>query len=172
MREAVPSLITKISQHRPRIVCFVGKAIWLIVEAALKKDLAGGSEITKEGSPPEFLKKEEDLLKKEEDLLKKKEDLLKKEEDLLKKEEDLLKKEEDLLLTTPSKSPRRKKTPVQASRYGLQPYKFVYSDKEGLFRYEYMIHIKISQMSLSINSSRLKNHLDFWRETSRKLCFS
>ncbi|KAF8523411.1 uracil-DNA glycosylase-like protein [Gautieria morchelliformis] len=36
MKRSVPSLKVKIANHRPRIVCFVGKGIWVIVEAVFK----------------------------------------------------------------------------------------------------------------------------------------
>lgn len=47
MTESVPSLKAKIAKHRPRIVCFVGKGIWIIVEAVFRKQARNtGTEIT------------------------------------------------------------------------------------------------------------------------------
>ena len=39
MKESVPSLKAKIAKHRPRVVCFVGKGIWVIVEAVFRKEV-------------------------------------------------------------------------------------------------------------------------------------
>lgn len=39
MKQSVPSLIAKIANNRPLVVCFVGKIIWTIVEAVLKKQM-------------------------------------------------------------------------------------------------------------------------------------
>jgi len=36
MSRSVPALLAKLAQHRPRVVCFVGKCIWLAVERALR----------------------------------------------------------------------------------------------------------------------------------------
>ncbi|KAH9171552.1 uracil-DNA glycosylase-like protein, partial [Lactarius sanguifluus] len=36
MASSVPALLTKIARFRPRVVCFIGKGIWLHVERALK----------------------------------------------------------------------------------------------------------------------------------------
>ena len=35
MSDSVPVLLSKIKEHRPRIVCFVGKYIWTIFEKRL-----------------------------------------------------------------------------------------------------------------------------------------
>ena len=39
MKQSVPSLTAKIVNNRPLIVCFVGKGIWVIVEAVFKKQV-------------------------------------------------------------------------------------------------------------------------------------
>jgi hypothetical protein len=43
MRQSVPSLVAKIIRYRPHIICFVGKGMWLIVGAALKKQIRAGT---------------------------------------------------------------------------------------------------------------------------------
>ena len=51
MASSVPALLTKIARFRPRVVCFIGKGIWLHVERALNllKGGATGNQYT--GSP-------------------------------------------------------------------------------------------------------------------------
>ncbi|KAI9444042.1 hypothetical protein H4582DRAFT_1918883 [Lactarius indigo] len=43
MANSVPALLTKIARFRPRVVCFIGKGIWLHVERALKGGDATGN---------------------------------------------------------------------------------------------------------------------------------
>ncbi|KIJ27341.1 hypothetical protein M422DRAFT_271485, partial [Sphaerobolus stellatus SS14] len=90
------------------IVCFVGKGIWQIVEAAFKKKLLEGSLA---GASVDIRKLEDDILKGEGG--------------------------EEILPSTPTKrspSKRPSKSPAKSPRkpkadgYGLQPYKFVYAD--------------------------------------------
>ncbi|GJJ09149.1 hypothetical protein Clacol_003371 [Clathrus columnatus] len=37
MSQSVPALLDKIVQYKPRVLCFVGKGIWVKVDAAFKK---------------------------------------------------------------------------------------------------------------------------------------
>ncbi|KAH8100202.1 uracil-DNA glycosylase-like protein [Cristinia sonorae] len=52
MIDAVPSLLKKITKHRPRIVCFLGKAIWLIFAKEATK-LCGTKDEDTTKTPPE-----------------------------------------------------------------------------------------------------------------------
>ena len=118
MKDSVPDLMAKIIQGRSRIVCFVGKGIWLIIEAAMKKQILEFSGVPTGGFSliPRSIKKEEDLLdiKKEADPID------------IKKEDDLLdSKNEVLTVKSPSRKSSGKKQSVQFD-WGLQPYKFVY----------------------------------------------
>ncbi|KAF8520932.1 uracil-DNA glycosylase-like protein [Hysterangium stoloniferum] len=110
MKEAVPSLKAKILQHRPRIVCFVGKGIWLLVEAAFKKELTGRPENTiLDDVSLESMKDHKEM-----------------------KLEDF----SQSLRAISSKSPRRRKAAVQTPKYGLQSYKLVFSDTEDIPKHD------------------------------------
>jgi len=104
MRDSVPILSAKIIQNRPRIVCFVGKGIWLIVEAVFKKQIleASGTQV---GIQPLELSvvKEEDTSASQ------------------------------TVPATPIKSPRKNphKKAVNQFNWGLQSYKFVYDGPKG-----------------------------------------
>ncbi|KDQ53779.1 hypothetical protein JAAARDRAFT_72403 [Jaapia argillacea MUCL 33604] len=50
MKASVPQLLAKIKEYHPRIVCFVGKGMWDIVESVIKRSSNPGSKI-KRGSP-------------------------------------------------------------------------------------------------------------------------
>ncbi len=58
MASSVPALLTKITRFRPRVVCFIGKGIWLHVERALslfKGDVAGNKNAGICNDPPQSL---------------------------------------------------------------------------------------------------------------------
>lgn len=101
MREGIPILVAKIVQHRPRIVCFVGKGIWLIIETAFQRQIlqSSGISIDDQALLPQSIKNEDELVNNGNATF--------------------------ISKKTPRKSPSKKRS-VGKFEFGLQPYKFVY----------------------------------------------
>jgi hypothetical protein len=143
MIQSVPSFTAKLAKYRPRIVCFVGKGIWVIVEAAFRKQVEATSQDPSRKDNIANVESRTDTDDAGED--------------------PLLPPSTPRKSSTNRRSKNRPKATSNSFDYGLQPYKLVYTDVTckslGVVKYCTIIYTKKQQLASSKNKPSEMSHL-------------
>lgn len=147
MKQSVPNLLDKVTRYKPRVICFVGKGIWLIVEAVLKQLLQQhGKTVSHRIASKGALAVKSEVKLEEVKLEVKLEDEVKLEAlDAEAKLEDVVKSEDEEIdpdRQLPSSVTTQKKTKAKSFNWGLQPYKFLFTkESETSAKQETLIYV-------------------------------